>query len=123
MTPEEKILWERIRGKKIDGIRFRRQYSVCGFILDFYSPELRLAIEVDGGYHLKESQKAYDVARQKVIESFQISFLRFTNDEVREVLARVIQDIKAKVNDLTLPLSKGEIVNEKSYINVKAKRG
>ena len=105
------MLWERIREKKIDGVRFRRQYSVLGFILDFYSPEIRLAIEVDGGYHTKESQKEYDIARQRVIESLEIEFLRFTNDEIRKELAKVVQKIKTKVNALPLPLNKGEIVS------------
>jgi very-short-patch-repair endonuclease len=51
MTRAEKVLWINIRNEKILGVKFRRQFSVGKFILDFYSPSLRLAIEVDGASH------------------------------------------------------------------------
>jgi len=93
-TKAEKILWERIRMKQIKGIKFRRQYSIIGFVLDFYSPELRLAIEIDGGYHQKADQIDYDKARQQLLESLEIKFLRFTNDEILCDISKVIYKIK-----------------------------
>jgi len=82
LTQTEKILWHRLRGKKFYGIRFKRQYSVNFYILDFYCPKFRLAIEIDGGYHLKLKVKEYDQARQDCIESLGIKFIRFSNQQV-----------------------------------------
>jgi len=81
-TIAEKTLWQYLKGKKLTGYKFRRQYSVDQFILDFYSPKLKLAIEIDGGYHSNDEIQIYDKARQQLIESFGIKFLRFTVDEV-----------------------------------------
>ena len=81
-TISEKTLWQYLKGKKINRIKFRRQYSVNQFIIDFYSPELKLAIEIDGGYHSNDEIQIYDKARQELIESFGIKFLRFSVDDV-----------------------------------------
>ena len=107
MTLEEKKLWEHIRDRKIDGIKFRRQYSLCGFVLDFYSPEIKMAIEIDGGYHFTDQQRDYDNARQRLIESLQIEFIRFKNEEIWENLLMVVEKIKAKAKELVSPLLRG----------------
>ena len=82
MTSAEKLLWKLIRRKKIKGHKFRRQFSVRGFVLDFYCPRLKLAIELDGNVHDTEDRLTYDKERQKLLECVGIRFLRFTNDEV-----------------------------------------
>jgi very-short-patch-repair endonuclease len=51
LTPAELILWSRLRGKQIYNCKFRRQYSIDYFVIDFYAPEIKLAIEVDGESH------------------------------------------------------------------------
>ena len=61
--------------------KFRRQYSVDNFVIDFYCPELKLAIEVDGEVHELPGRKILDKKRQKHIEMFEIRFLRISNDE------------------------------------------
>jgi very-short-patch-repair endonuclease len=93
MTKAEKLLWDHIKRRQIFGSRFRRQYSVKGFVTDFYSPELKLAIEVDGGYHTKDDQVDYDKARQKIITSLGIKFLRFKNKEVLADVEKVVKKI------------------------------
>ena len=62
--------------------RFRRQYSIGGFVIDFYCPKLKIAIEIDGDSHFSEEDGDRDKERQKIIESFGIKFLRFTNQDV-----------------------------------------
>ena len=54
MTKAEKILWEYLKNKKLEGYKFRRQYSVDSFIIDFYCPKVKLGIEVDGEVHFTE---------------------------------------------------------------------
>src|SRR4051812_11303424 len=81
-TPAEMKLWKRLSRRKMSGLKFRRQYGVGTFILDFYCPELNLAIEIDGEYHNEEEIKENDQARQEQIEALGIRFLRFTNDVI-----------------------------------------
>ena len=80
-TYTEKIVWMYLRNRRTDGYKFRRQYSVDQFVLDFYCPELKLAIELDGSVHDVPEQKLYDEERQNYIEQFGIRFVRITNDE------------------------------------------
>ena len=77
-TKAEKQLWAEIRSKKI-GFRFLRQYGVEKYVIDFYSPRLKLAIEVDGITHLTQEELEYDERRQSEIEQVGIQFIRFTN--------------------------------------------
>lgn len=81
MTFCEKILWIHLRRKQL-GVRFLRQYSIDQFVIDFYSPEIKFAIELDGDVHNNPDQKEYDVKRQEYLETFGITFLRITNDEL-----------------------------------------
>jgi very-short-patch-repair endonuclease len=78
----EKILWIYLRDRKTLGYKFRRQYSVDHYVIDFYCPELKLAIELDGSVHDIPDQKEYDEYRQEYLERFGITFCRFTNDEL-----------------------------------------
>jgi very-short-patch-repair endonuclease len=81
MTFCERILWIPLRKRQL-GIRFLRQYSIDQFIIDFYSPEFKFVIELDGDVHNSPDQKEYDVKRQEYLETFGITFLRITNDEL-----------------------------------------
>ena len=79
MTYCEKIVWMFLR-KKQYGYRFLRQYSVDQFVIDFYCPRLKLAVEIDGDVHDSAEQKEYDKQRQAYIEKFGIKFVRITNE-------------------------------------------
>ena len=102
MPEPEVILWSKLKGKNLNGFKFRRQYSVDKFVIDFYCPKLKLAIEVDGDSHYSDNAEVRDRERQYIIESFGISFLRFTNKEIYEnidgVMVRIIQNVE-KLND------------------------
>ena len=97
MTPTEQILWEELKGKKVCGVRFRRQHPIDIFIVDFYCHEALLVIEVDGKIHLQ--QKDYDDGRTAEIEKFDIEVIRFTNQEVESDLKGVIQSITKKIQN------------------------
>ena len=77
-TPQEIILWARLRNSQL-GFKFRRQFSVDNFILDFYCPEKRLAIEIDGSQHIDSTA---DDERTKSLNAQGIQVLRFWNNEV-----------------------------------------
>ncbi|NET47902.1 MAG: endonuclease domain-containing protein [Merismopedia sp. SIO2A8] len=93
MPPAEKLVWARLRGQQVEGCKFRRQYSIGGFVVDFYAPELKLAIEIDGESHAGEDAQAYDAERQAFLESKGTCVLRFTNQQVYEELDGVVEAI------------------------------
>ena len=90
----EKILWQKLKSSRLNGYKFRRQHGFDKYIVDFYCPQLKLAIEIDGTSHFyeKEEQKK-DQNRQKIIESMGINFLRFTNTDIYENLNDVLNSI------------------------------
>ena len=96
-TPMEKQLWIYLKGKQLEGFDFHRQKPINNFIIDFYCSELKLAIEVDGSIHIGREQE--DKERQEIIEHFGISFLRFTNDQVKNNIEVVIQTIKIWIKE------------------------
>jgi len=80
--------------------KFRRQYGVDNYVIDFYCPELKLAIEIDGDSHFVTGAEEYDINRQQHIEQFGIQFMRFTNVDVLNNLAGVLQTISEKIIEI-----------------------
>ncbi|MFA5070711.1 MAG: endonuclease domain-containing protein [Patescibacteria group bacterium] len=70
MTEAEVFLWVRLKNRQVLGYKFRRQYSVGYFVIDFYCPKLKLAIEVDGLSHFTKDTIEYDKRREEYIKSF-----------------------------------------------------
>ena len=99
-TLAEDILWEKIRKKQILNTRFRRQVSIGSYVIDFFTFELNLAIEIDGKNHQKREQKEYDSERQKIIEENNIVLLRFANEQVKKNLKIVLMEIARKIEEL-----------------------
>ena len=99
MPEAEIILWSRLKNKQISGIKFRRQYSVGKYVIDFYCAKKKLAIEIDGESHYKLNAPEHDEERQKWIEQFGIRFLRFTNDDIRKNLYGVMDAIEEAISN------------------------
>ena len=95
-TAAERRRWSRLQGKQL-GVKFRRQYSVDAFVVDFYSPSCKLAIEVDGDSHFGHQQIVADRERTRYVARFGIAVMRFTNAEVFENLDAVVERIAAVV--------------------------
>jgi len=100
ITKAEKIIWAKIKNRQIENCKFRRQYSVDKFVIDFYSPILKLAIEIDGDSHFEDDAVEYDIERQVFIESAGIKFIRFTNEDVYGNLSGVLESIAQTIRDL-----------------------
>lgn len=92
-TSAEKLLWSELRRRKLDGFKFRRQCGISNYIFDFYYPELKLAIEVDGDVHGEEITKEKDKQKDEYIRSIGITVMRFTNGEVFDSIDGVLQRI------------------------------
>ncbi|MBI4743473.1 MAG: endonuclease domain-containing protein [Actinobacteria bacterium] len=103
MPLAEVILWSRLKSRQLGGYKFRRQYSVEYFVIDFYCPELKLAIEVDGDSHYTEKAGSSDKDRQIKIESFGIKILRFNNKEIYKNLDGVLLKILEQIKQITTP--------------------
>ena len=93
MTEEEKRLWQRLRAKRLDGFRFRRQQIIDGFIVDFYCNSVGLVIEVDGEIH--RNQVVYDSIRDDIVKTRGLHVLRVSNAEIRTNLDGVLESIRA----------------------------
>ena len=102
MPSAEVLIWSRLNRRQMRGYKFRRQYSVGRYVLDFNCPGLKLAIEVDGDSHFRDSARKYDVARQKEIEEYDIRFLRITNGDVYHQLYSVLQLIYDTIDMIEL---------------------
>jgi len=93
-------MWLSLKGRQMCGYKFRRQHGVGRHILDFYCPELRLAIEVNGASHESAEAKRDDARRQVEIEKHGIRVLRFTDDQVHGNMDNVVKAIEAEVRRL-----------------------
>lgn len=95
MTRAEKLLWTELHANK-QGVHFRRQQIIAGFIVDFYCHAASLVIEVDGDVHSKPEQQAQDGQRDEALKEMGLKVIRFQNSEVEERLPNVL----ARIRDL-----------------------
>jgi very-short-patch-repair endonuclease len=92
MTLAEVLLWNELKQKQLLGYDFHRQKPIDAYVVDFFCPKLLLAIEIDGASH--DGKQTEDRKRQKEIEQYGISFLRFSDNEVRQNLSGVLECIR-----------------------------
>jgi len=100
MTKAEKLLWQRLRKRQIREKRFLRQFGIDKYFVDFYCPELKLAVEVDGVTHNSVYEMEYDLVRQDEIEYYGITFLRVKNKEIFENINNVVSKVEEKIDDI-----------------------
>ncbi|WP_448542898.1 endonuclease domain-containing protein [Roseiflexus sp.] len=101
-TKSEEILWQALRGAKLEGRKFRRQQPIGCFVVDFFCAAERLIVEVDGAVH--DSQQELDRERQRLLESLGLRFLRLSAHAVETDLAGCLKQIEAAFTSPT-PLS------------------
>jgi very-short-patch-repair endonuclease len=98
-TTAEKAFWNKVRSKRFNGLKFRRQHpiefeyygEIRHFIADFYCPGLSLIVEIDGGIH--ERQKGYDKLRTEILSNMTYRVVRFSNKDVLENIEEVIKKL------------------------------
>ena len=100
MTPAEVALWKLLRERQVCGLKFRRQFGAGPYVLDFYCPELRLAIELDGAVHDSAEAVVYDRDRTEyLMREFRIRVMRFRNEQVFEEPEWVLEEIKKVLDE------------------------
>ena len=92
-TPAEDLLWQHIRNKKLNQLKFKRQHSIGNYIIDFYCASSRLIIELDGEIHNLPDQKEKDKSRDENFKEMDFKILRFLNEEVLSNINLVKQEI------------------------------
>ena len=97
MTEAEEKLWKRLRNRKFEGLKFRRQHPVSRFIVDFYCHEKRLVVEVDGSIHDLQEVKERDEGREEELKNLGLNVIRFTNEEIEYDIDNVLNSLKMNV--------------------------
>ena len=99
-TEAEEILWHFLRDRQLENVKFRRQHPILEYVADFFVNELEFIIELDGGYHLKEEQRQYDLERETKLKLEQMTILRFPNEDVYYRIDYVLDTIRTKLTEL-----------------------
>ena len=99
LTSAEAALWKSLQRSQVCGKKFRRQHSVGNYILDFYCPECRLAVELDGQVHFNSMMSEYDYRRSEYLRKLNIRVLRFENRLVFENLEGVLRAIREQLTE------------------------
>ncbi len=99
MTHEEKLLWGYLANNQLE-FKFRRQHPIWMYIADFYCHELKLVIEIDGGIHNRKDVKENDTIRENDLIDFGIKVIRFTNDEIKQAIDKVLANIKSIISEI-----------------------
>lgn len=103
LTSAEDVLWQALRGRRLQGFKFRRQVPLLNYTVDFLCIERKLIVEIDGKQH--EWYAEYDARRTQEIESHGFAIIRFTNGEVMNDLESVLMRIAgaAVPSELSFP--------------------
>ncbi len=94
-TAAEATLWKLIKGRQLQGRKFRRQFSVDSYVLDFYCPEEKLAVELDGAHHFTPEGLQHDEKRDAFLKRRGITVLRIENEKVFKNTGQVLDYIQS----------------------------
>lgn len=93
-TTTEDLLWQYLRDRRFEGLKFRRQHPIGEYIVDFYCHEKSLVIELDGSVHNLKEVAAYDEARERYLKDLNLNVIRFKNEEIESDIINVLEKIK-----------------------------
>lgn len=99
-THTEKLIWFYLRNRKMLETKFRRQYSIDNYVIDFYCPQLRFTIEIDGDVHKNKDVILNDKKRQEYLENYGIHFLRIKNEELIDNPNKAFEQIEKEIKTL-----------------------
>ena len=98
-TLGEILLWQKLRAGSMRNYTFNRQKPLGRYIVDFYCKPLKLVIEIDGSYHFEEEQKVKDQHRQTILEGMGLSFLRFSEQQVRKDMDNILKKLEDHISE------------------------
>ena len=103
MTLAEIILWSRLRSKKVDGYKFRRQEPIYDYVVDFYCHELKLIIEVDGEIHTYAETSESDLKRDNILKINGYHIVRLSNREIETDVNAAVYKITSFIKTISSP--------------------
>jgi len=95
-TEAEKLLWSKLRGRRFDGIKFKRQVPIANYVVDFVALDLKFIVEVDGGQH--DERAAQDAQRTRILQEWGYHVVRFWNNEVLSNIEGVLESMMQEIN-------------------------
>ncbi len=108
------MLWEALRARRFEGLKFRRQHTIGPFVVDFYCEELRVAIEIDGGVHAADVVRRRDAERQRAIEADGVRVVRVLAADVERDVHAALSALRAALTPRPpLPARRGEGESER----------
>jgi very-short-patch-repair endonuclease len=96
-TKAEQLLWKHLKDSRFLNLKFRRQQGIGRYIVDFYCPDCKLAIEIDGDSHFEENSQEYDNIRTEFLNAEGIKVIRFTNTDVYKNINGVLEQLKSVI--------------------------
>lgn len=99
-TRGEAALWRELKGAKVGGVWFKRQYVIRGWIADFYAPKPRLVVEVDGPSHWTKAGKERDAFRDKTMQDLGLRIVRVTNEWVLNEPQKAVEKILTALEEM-----------------------
>mgnify|MGYP001393593869 CR=1 FL=1 len=99
-TKAEQLLWRQLKGSRFLNLKFRRQQGIGKYIVDFYCPDCKLAIEIDGDSHFNDDSQDYDKIRTDFLYEEGIKVIRFTNTEIYKNMNGVLESLKSAIEKL-----------------------
>lgn len=100
-TDAEKIIWEMLRDRRFQNLKFRRQHPIFNFVADFCCHSLKLIVEIDGGYHDLPEQIVYDQERDRYFEDYSYHVIRFSNKDALFDLKAVKRRLREYIMDIS----------------------
>jgi very-short-patch-repair endonuclease len=97
-----------LKNRQTKGTKFRRQYSIDKYVIDFYCPELKLAVEIDGDVHDLPGQKEHDIIRQNYLQEFGIKFIRIRNEELSGNANKAFEKIESEIEKIINVMAKSK---------------
>jgi very-short-patch-repair endonuclease len=97
MTDSERALWSRLRGKQLLGVQFYRQKPIGDYVVDFYAPQAKLVIEIDGSQHSQNGVLEKDKERDRYMAGLGLEVMRFNSREVLTNTEEVVEVIQRKM--------------------------
>ncbi|MBU0487797.1 MAG: endonuclease domain-containing protein [Bacteroidetes bacterium] len=104
-TEAEYGLWQKLRNRKLNGLKFRRQHPANRFVADFYCHEIKLVVELDGSIHNDTTQQERDEGRTEMLRQHEITVIRFTNEDILYDLQKSLKKIKDVASEIKKQLS------------------
>jgi len=99
-TPAEKIFWSKVANRTFQNLKFRKQHGIGPFVVDFYCPEKKIIVEIDGDSHATDTGIENDQERAKYLAGLGYKIVRYQNSDVLNNIDGVFEDLSGRLSQL-----------------------